>query len=56
MNLSFAKGETSLLLLKTTIDEVFRKTVESFSGDEALVVCHQGVRLTWMEFDCTVMG
>jgi fatty-acyl-CoA synthase len=38
-------------LIEKTISELLSHTARRFPGREALVVCHQGVRLTWSELD-----
>jgi fatty-acyl-CoA synthase len=48
--LSYAKGPDEALL-EMTIDEAFRRTVESHADRLAVVVRHQSVRLTWSELD-----
>ena len=55
MTLSYAHGPTAVPLLDETIGANLRRTVERFPDREALVVRHQGVRLTyaelWLEVD-----
>ena len=46
---SCAKGPTSEPLLRGTIGENFRRTVERFGDREALVVRHQRYRATYRE-------
>src|SRR3954447_10601869 len=51
--LSYAKGPDAPLLEKT-IDQVVAATVQRFPDREALVVRHQGVRLTWKQLASSV--
>jgi len=44
---SYVHGASDIPLLGTTIGEIFDRTVARFPDREALVVRHQGVRLTW---------
>jgi fatty-acyl-CoA synthase len=48
--LSYSCGSAGPPLLGRTIDEVLSESVARFPSGEALVVCHQGVRLTYLEF------
>jgi fatty-acyl-CoA synthase len=48
--LSYARGP-DLPVLEMTIGQVISETAARFAEREALVVCHQNVRLTWREFD-----
>lgn len=50
---SYSRG-AALPLLDKTISEVFAETAAKFPGSSALVVCHQGVRLTWRELAAEV--
>jgi fatty-acyl-CoA synthase len=50
---SYAKGPEAPLL-DCSIDEGFRSTVRRHPGRLALVIRHQGVRLTWSELDAHV--
>ena len=54
MMLSVSAGPTDTPLLHQTIGRSLEATVRRFPDREALVVCHQGVRQTWAEFDATV--
>jgi fatty-acyl-CoA synthase len=54
MELSYSHGASPLPLLGQTIDENLAATVRQFPDAEALVVVHQGVRLTYAEFDAEV--
>jgi fatty-acyl-CoA synthase len=54
MKLSISAGRTDTPLLHQTIGQTLEATARRFPGREALVVCHQGVRQTWAEFDATV--
>ena len=49
MKLSLVKGPTDAPLLETTIGDALDRAVEHWSDEEALVVIHQGIRLTWSE-------
>src|SRR3954454_21971608 len=55
MQLSHTRGATDVPLLEETIGANLRRTVERFPEREALVVGHQGARLTyaqlWREVD-----
>lgn len=51
--LSYTRG-AAVPLLEKTISEVFAETVAKFPDRDALVVCHQGVRLTWRELAAEV--
>ena len=48
--LSYSRGAAAPLLEKT-ISQTVADTAASFPKNEALVVCHQNVRLTWSELD-----
>jgi fatty-acyl-CoA synthase len=48
--LSFTRG-AAVPLIQKTISQLLAWTALRFPGREALVVCHQGVRLTWSELD-----
>jgi len=52
--LSYSCGSAGPPLLGRTIDEVLSKSAARFSHGEALVVCHQGVRLTYAELQSKV--
>jgi len=52
--LSFAKGETTTPLLEETIGSNLEATVAAFPDREALVVVHQDIRQTWVEFNATI--
>jgi fatty-acyl-CoA synthase len=54
MELSYSHGASPVPLLGQTIDENLAATVRRFPDAEALVVVHQGVRLTYAEFDAEV--
>jgi fatty-acyl-CoA synthase len=46
--LSYSKGP-DVALLEETIPEVFQKTAKRFPNHDALIVRHQGVRLTFAQ-------
>jgi len=46
---SYVHGASDVPLIGATIGECFDRTVERFPDGEALVVRHQGVRLSWIE-------
>ena len=48
--LSYSCGLAGPALLGSTIEEILSESSAKFSLNEALVVCHQGVRLTYSEF------
>lgn len=48
--LSYLRGAT-VPLLNLTLSEALTATADKFPNREALVVCHEGVRLTWSELD-----
>jgi fatty-acyl-CoA synthase len=48
--LSYLRGP-DVPLLKLTISQALSETTSKFPGREALVVCHERVRLTWSELD-----
>ena len=54
MKLSISAGRIDTPLLHQTIGQALEATAGRFPRREALVVCHQGVRQTWAEFDATV--
>jgi len=54
MTLSLSAGRTDAPLLHQTVGDNLEATVRRFPDREALVVCHQGIRQTWAEFDATV--
>jgi fatty-acyl-CoA synthase len=54
MELSYAHGASPVPLLGETIGENLTETARRFPAVEALVVVHQGVRLTYAEFDAEV--
>jgi fatty-acyl-CoA synthase len=47
---SYVSGTSSVPLLGDTIGDNLRRTVERFPDREALVVVHQGVRMTYRQF------
>ncbi|PYP39749.1 MAG: AMP-binding protein, partial [Gemmatimonadetes bacterium] len=47
---SYVHGASDTPLIGATIGDGFDATVERFPDREALVSCHQGIRLTWREF------
>lgn len=49
--LSYSRGAAAPLLEKT-IAQALADTAANFPHREAVVVCHQNVRLTWSELDC----
>jgi fatty-acyl-CoA synthase len=51
---AYACGETTVALLEETIGANFDRTVARFGGREALVSCHQGVRLSYDELAAAV--
>src|ERR1035438_5152125 len=53
--LSYSRGAAAPLLEKT-ISQTVADTAASFPEREALVVCHQNIRLTWSELDLEVTG
>jgi fatty-acyl-CoA synthase len=48
--LSHSQG-ADVPLIEKTISELLAHTARKFPDREALIVCHQGVRLTWSELD-----
>jgi fatty-acyl-CoA synthase len=48
--LSHSRG-ADVPLIEKTISELLAHTARKFPDREALIVCHQGVRLTWSELD-----
>src|ERR1035441_8705983 len=48
--LSYLRG-AAVPLLNLTLSQALAETARKFPDSEALVVCHQGVRLTWSELD-----
>jgi fatty-acyl-CoA synthase len=48
--LSHSRG-ADVPLIEKTISQLLTRTARRFPGREALIVCHQGVRLTWSELD-----
>lgn len=48
--LSYVQGPVTPLL-EICISEALTRTAERFSGRDAVIVCHQNVRLTWAELD-----
>ena len=54
MTRSYASGVASKRLIGETIGENLERTVQRFGDREALVVRHQGVRLTYAELDARV--
>ncbi len=48
--LSYLRG-AAVPLLNLTLSQALTETASKFPGREALVVCHEGVRLTWSELD-----
>ncbi|HEU0004897.1 MAG TPA: AMP-binding protein [Terriglobia bacterium] len=52
--LSYSCGSAEPALLGRTIDEILSESAARFPHGEALVVCHQGVRLTYAEFQSKV--
>jgi fatty-acyl-CoA synthase len=48
--LSYLRG-AAVPLLNLTLSQALAETARKFPGREALVVCHEGVRLTWSELD-----
>ncbi|HEX9260548.1 MAG TPA: AMP-binding protein, partial [Acidimicrobiales bacterium] len=56
MAVSYASGTSSVPLIGQTIGECFAEAVARHGDREALVVCHQGVRLTYAELASEVDG
>ena len=56
MSLSYASGTSDLPLLPDTIGQNLENTVARFPDHEALVSCHQDVRLTYAQFNRAVDG
>jgi len=54
VDLSYSCGSAGPPLLARTIDQVLSESAARFPHGEALVVCHQGVRLTYAEFQSQV--
>jgi len=54
MELSYSHGASPVLLLGQTIGDNLAATARRFPDAEALVVVHQGVRLTYADFDAEV--
>ncbi|MEA2246676.1 MAG: fatty-acyl-CoA synthase [Solirubrobacteraceae bacterium] len=52
--LSYSHGVSGVPLLGETIGANLERTVARFGGQEAVVSCHQGVRLTYEELDAAV--
>ena len=48
--LSYLRG-AAVPLLNLTLSQALAETARKFPDSEALVVCHEGVRLTWSELD-----
>jgi len=48
---SYARGATDRPLLEETIDENFRSAVTRHGDREALIVCHQGIRWSYVQLD-----
>src|ERR1700748_911340 len=46
---SYSRGPVDPPLLESTIGDELRRTVERFGGRDALVVRHQGIRLTYRD-------
>jgi fatty-acyl-CoA synthase len=51
---SYAHGVSDVPLLGETIGANLERTVSRFGDREAVVSCHQGVRMTYAEFDAAV--
>jgi fatty-acyl-CoA synthase len=51
---SYSHGVSDVPLLGETIGANLERTVERFGDCDAVVSCHQGVRLTYAEFDAAV--
>jgi fatty-acyl-CoA synthase len=51
---SYSHGVSEVPLLGDTIGQNLERTTARFGGSEALVSCHQGVRLTYEELDAAV--
>jgi fatty-acyl-CoA synthase len=51
--LSYLRG-AAVPLLDLTLSQALAQTAAKFPDREALVVCHEGVRLTWSELDAAV--
>jgi fatty-acyl-CoA synthase len=52
--LSYSHGVSDVPLLGETIGANLERTAARFGGQEAVVSCHQGVRLTYEELDAAV--
>lgn len=59
-SLSYVRGRTDRPLLNVTLGTLLERAAYDYSGSEALVSCHQGVRLTYAELlrqaDATARG
>lgn len=51
LDLSYASGSSTIPLTGLTIGQYFDEIVEKYPHNEALVIPHQGVRLTYRELD-----
>ncbi|SPF38475.1 hypothetical protein SBA4_2150010 [Candidatus Sulfopaludibacter sp. SbA4] len=47
---SYLRG-AAVPLLNLTLSQALAETARKFPEREALIVCHEGVRLTWSELD-----
>jgi fatty-acyl-CoA synthase len=54
MTRSYSAGPSEPPLLEETIGSNLRRMAERYPGRDALVVCHQGVRLSYRELDAEV--
>ena len=52
--LSYAHGTSDTPLLGETIGANLERVAAAYADREALVVCHQGVRMTYAELDAEV--
>src|SRR5690606_35923617 len=48
---SLVSGPRDIPLIRTTIGAALEAAADRWGDREALVVCHQGVRMTWKELD-----
>lgn len=53
-HLSYARGSTDTPLLTICIGQALEDAVASFGNNEALVSCHQNIRLTYRDFNSEV--
>jgi non-ribosomal peptide synthetase component E (peptide arylation enzyme) len=53
-HLSYARGSTDTSLLTICIGQALEDAAALYGNDEALVSCHQNIRLTYREFNSQV--